>query len=892
VTRRAAVLSVAFGLLAPASLVLALGLLLPARGQGQTLEEAVSELRQGQYEKALAALRELSGGQDAPAEARIAYARALMEVGRYEDAVRAVARTAGTAGSPELENVLGEGLYALGRVQEAEDAFRRALAASARDRHTARLNLGILLWNRGEREPALDLFDSFIDLYNRSSGSLTADELMAVGTAVRYLGVRNPTLHHDALMAFDDAAEVDRADPRPALLAGELFLEKYRATDARDSFREVLGRNPRDPRALLGQARILDFEGVGGAVELVGRALEVNPRYVEARAFLAVLHLKTEDHDRALEEALRALEVNPNHLEALTVLAACHFLAGDKVEFQEVLGRVRSLNPAYPDLYTATAELAVSQRLYEEAVELAGMAVALDSTSWRAWGVLGMNQLRTGAVDEGRRSLERAFAGDPFNPWYKNTLDLLDTFVRYERIETPHFEIFVHQREAGLLGPYAALFAEEAYAALRERYGQEPATPIRLEIYPSHADFSVRTLGMTGLGALGVSFGSTLVMDSPSARDPGGFNWASTLWHEVAHAFHLAMSNHRVPRWFTEGLAVHEQRVAREHWGHRPGPGWLRAYERGQLHPVSRLNEGFVRPEYPEQVVHSYYQASLVLELVEERWGLEGVLAMLRGYREGKPDDRVLREVLGQTPGELDETFRAFVRDRLGSRMDAVAPLRSDVGEEFFHGAADLDRLRALAGTNPGSFFVRLSLGRALAEAGRLHEAEAELEAALRLFPEYGGEDGPLLYLARIREERGDLRGAARALQQMGSLGETLHSVHVQEARLWSEAGDTEAAARALEKVVEVIPFDLEAHRKLADLYGVLGDHRGAVRERGAVLALDPPDRAEAHFRLALALVGAGDRTEARSQVLRALEIAPNFEEALELLLELRRESP
>jgi len=67
-----------------------------------------------------------------------------------------------------------------------------------------------------------------------------------------------------------------------------------------------------------------------------------------------------------------------------------------------------------------------------------------------------------------------------------------------------------------------------------------------------------------------------------------------------------------------------------------------------------------------------------------------------------------------------------------------------------------------------------------------------------------------------------------------------------------------------------------------------LGEWNGAVSERRAVLALDPADRADAHFRLARAHFRAGERAEARTQVLRALEIAPSYEAALDLLLELR----
>ena len=51
-------------------------------------------------------------------------------------------------------------------------------------------------------------------------------------------------------------------------------------------------------------------------------------------------------------------------------------------------------------------------------------------------------------------------------------------------------------------------------------------------------------------------------------------------------------------------------------------------------------------------------------------------------------------------------------------------------------------------------------------------------------------------------------------------------------------------------------------------------------------------DRAAAHFQLARVLHRSGHAAAARSAVLAALEIAPNYEEALDLLLELRRERP
>jgi tetratricopeptide (TPR) repeat protein len=869
---------------------LCLGLLVPAAAGAQALSDAQARLRAGEYEEALASFRTLSRSAPESPEILRAYARALAEVGRYDEAQEILKRPDGEAASADLENVLGEIHFAVGEWSLAEEAFRRAMDAGAVDANVARKNLGVLLWQRGDQGEALVLFDAFIDLYNQAAGTLSAEDLMAVGVAVRYLGVTNPALFQDALMAFDDAAAVDPQAFEPDLLAGELFLEKYRATDAREAFREVLQRNPRQPRALLGQARILDFEGVGGAVDAVRAALEVNPRYADARAFLAGVYLKTWEYAGARREAREALEVNPSHLGALSVLAAANFLEGDSTSFREVRDRIHTLNPVYSDLYAVMAEQAAAQHQYATAVQLAGHAVDLDSTSWNARGILGMNQLRTGDMESARANLEKAFAGDPYNPWYKNTLDLLDTFSHYDRFDTPHFRIFIHERESELLAPYVTASAERAYAGLEERYGVEPPVPIRLELFPSHADFSVRTLGIPGLGALGVSFGSTLVMDSPSARNAGEFNWSSTLWHEVAHAFHLAMTRHEVPRWFTEGLAVHEQRVVRPDWGLKPTPAWLQAFDTGRLHPVSRLNEGFVRPDYPEQVGFSYVQASLVLDLIESRFGLSAVLAMMEGYREGKTDAEVFPEVLGESVEGFDDTFDSYVRDRFGPRIDATAPPGEGMGGMAgFHGAGqDLESLRALVAGNPRSFLARLALGKALFQDGQLDEAEDQLRQALRLFPEYGGPDSPYLYLAHIHRERGELARAAQALQQLGGLNESLPEVHLEEADLRLELGEHQAAARALERAVEIAPFQVEPHVSLAELYEELGEDQGAVRERRAILALDPADRAGAYYRLARALLRVGDLEDARTQVLRALELAPTYDAALELLLELR----
>jgi Tfp pilus assembly protein PilF len=52
---------------------------------------------------------------------------------------------------------------------------------------------------------------------------------------------------------------------------------------------------------------------------------------------------------------------------------------------------------------------------------------------------------------------------------------------------------------------------------------------------------------------------------------------------------------------------------------------------------------------------------------------------------------------------------------------------------------------------------------------------------------------------------------------------------------------------------------------------------------------MNPHDLADAHYRLAKALFAAGDKGKSREQLLYALEIAPHYREAQQLLLEIVR---
>jgi uncharacterized protein HemY len=107
--------------------------------------------------------------------------------------------------------------------------------------------------------------------------------------------------------------------------------------------------------------------------------------------------------------------------------------------------------------------------------------------------------------------------------------------------------------------------------------------------------------------------------------------------------------------------------------------------------------------------------------------------------------------------------------------------------------------------------------------------------------------------------------------------------------RLLKEAGVTDPAKLrpAYERLVALDPFDPDAHATLGRLAVARNEPDVASREFRAVLALGPVDPAAAHTDLAESLLKAGRKADAKRETLAALEIAPSYERAQKLLLDL-----
>ena len=186
---------------------------------------------------------------------------------------------------------------------------------------------------------------------------------------------------------------------------------------------------------------------------LANRALAVNPNSIDARNILAEIAILDGDYDRASEILTAALQINPVYERSLANLATVHHLRGDQDAFAQLELIAQQTNPQCGDFYVGLAENCIYRFRYADAVAFCMQAVTRERDNWRAYALLGSNILRLGRIDDARRYLERAYEGDPFDIFARNSLELLDDYAGFETVESEHFSLLINRTESAVLSP-------------------------------------------------------------------------------------------------------------------------------------------------------------------------------------------------------------------------------------------------------------------------------------------------------------------------------------------------------------------------------------------------------------------------------------------------------
>lgn len=874
-------------LLAPLSPVLAQDD--PELTGDSALIRAEQLLLNGSY-AAAAEMFQMSDGLDRT-DGLIGASRAYFMTGNYQRAEGVVADAIEDddyASFPLLSTQLAEVKRATGQSAAALEIFEAVMEGLPEPPVRTLAQYGSLLQFKGQRSEAYRVLDRVVQRYN-SGLVFTSEDVAMVALASWLMGN-----FYDANSLFDEATRANPNNLEAHTLWADLFLEKYNASDAERGYQEALEINSRYVPALVGIARVVGDE------RSLQRALAINPNSISALETYGQLLMMNGREDEAMAYFTQVLALNPESLTTLSILAAQAALNERMDEYENYYEQVQAFSPGNAEFLGDIADAFGNNYRFTEAVEYAREALEADPEYWQGYTLLGNNLIRLGEEEEGKASLEISFENDPFNVMTSNMLKVFDTLETYATLESENFKVHMSEQDADILWPYLEPLLEEAWSTLTAKYDFEPEGKVLIEVFENTEDFAVRSVGLPDIGPLvGICFGKVVTLISPDTLTA---NWQEIVWHEFMHVITLQMTDNRMPRWLSEGISVWEEREGRPYWGRSQGLDLVRAADQGKLLPVADLNSGFSGARNNADLSFAYFQSYLVVDYIAKQYGFEKLVELIKQYAFIKDDAERFREVFAMSVDEFDAGFRGWIDQRVDEinvyvhtedvpdegegHGHGIRENSSAILAELYNNASLKQHMRSRIEENPRDFQAYLQLGIVLFKEEAFEEARAHLETAHDMLPSYTGYPSPALVLSQIYEREGNRE---MQLQWLERLLENLQhdygsAIILAEAAL--EAGDMERVNYYIDRAIQVDPYRQDVHLLKARYADTVNDTELAVTEYEVLMKLEISDPVEARTNLAEAYLNNGQVSEAKQNILYALEQAPSFQRAQQLLLD------
>ena len=178
----------------------------------------------------------------------------------------------------------------------------------------------------------------------------------------------------------------------------------------------------------------------------------------------------------------------------------------------------------------------------------------------------------------------------------------------------------------------------------------------------------------------------------------------------------------------------------------------------------------------------------------------------------------------------------------------------------------------------PGMFRPRVNLALEYVKQDREEEALRELDAALRIKPDYAD---AWVELGNIRHARGDLSGAEEAYARALSFSPSLEGAYYNLGNIYHQQGRQAEAIEQYRQALRRHPGFARAHNNLGQACEANGQPEQALTEYRAALDADP-GLAQAWYNLAALTEKMGDTGQARAAYFEAYQLLvddPEFDE-------------
>ena len=811
--------------------------------------------------------------------------RALYESGKYQEAEKTAAEQVEKGvWNERWPRLLIRCQMTTGKYKEANETYQAAIK-----RYPTSLTLRMLgieaMQLAGLEEAASQAKAQMMVLMQTApSRYASRDNMVAMG---RYFAMRGEDARQILELFYDRVRDSDPRHLRAHLATAELALSKNDYKVAADTLRQAEEIRPDDPDVHYLLARAWETSDTQKANASLARALELNPKHIPSLLMTADAAIDREQYEAATSTLREVLKINPHQQEAWALMAVLAHVRGDFEVEEKMRTAALSTWRQNPNVdYLIGKKLSQKYR-FEEGAAYQRRAMEFDSGFMPARLQLAQDMLRLGYDEIGWELARQVANDDPYNAVAINLMNLNGRIESFQVLQDDDIHVRMESGEADIYGDAVLDLLKQAKRELCEKYEVEPRAPIVVEIFPQQKDFAIRTFGLPGgAGFLGVCFGRVITANSPASQGESPSNWESVLWHEFCHVVTLEKTKNRMPRWLSEGISVYEERQRDPSWGESMTPIYREMMLGEALTPVSQLSAAFLNPPSPIHLQFAYYESSLVVEYLIERHGLESLKSILDDLGEGL----VINDALARNVGsleKLDVEFAEYAREiaaNFGKEADWSR-------EEMRENPTEQDLL-AWVDEHPNSYWGLRGLADLYVRSDRLKEAKQTLEKLRDLGCATGESGDPLMRLASVYRQLGEIEKEREALEEFISLScDSLPALRrlIEIAR---EQDQWESVAMYADQILAINPLLPEGHQALSEAAERLDRPGDAVRALGSLAQMDPVDPAGIDFRLARAFAQLDDTDRAKHHVLRSLEEAPRYRDAHRLLLDLVASPP
>ena len=687
-------------------------------------------------------------------------------------------------------------------------------------------------------------------------------------------------------LAYDRARRDNPNIIDSSIATAELALEKQDYALALGSLEKAVEVEADNPLVYFLLSRALGPTDPARAAAALEKALELNPNHLLTRLFLAERLIDQEQYDAAREQLVQVLQVNPRHSQAWAYMAVIAHLEND-LSGEQAWHTIASQWPEEDADVDYWIGLKLSQKYrFTEGATYQRRALVKNPLHTRARIQLSQDLLRLGKEKEGWQLADAVNQQDQYDIVAHNLVTLRDRLAGFRTLERDGFVVHMDRREATIYGERVLALLSRARQSLATKYDVTLREPIHVEIFPDQRDFAIRTFGLPGgAGFLGVCFGSVITANSPASQGDQPSNWEAVLWHEFCHVVTLQKTNNKMPRWLSEGISVYEENQADAGWGQSMSAAYREIILGDGLTPVSQLSGAFLAPPSPLHLQFAYFESSLVVEYLVENYGLETLKRILLDLSVGMPINESLQRYTGSLK-LLDQEFENYARARAKSLAPGLDFSAQELPEQ-----QDAGSWNAWQQAHPDNYLGLTAYAAWWMKQEKWDQAEKPLRRLLELFPEDISSGNAHQLLSIVLREQGATEQERPLLEDWIARDGEILPPRLRLLEIYEQKEDWARVDQLAQSVLAINPLRSDPHEQLLAAAHARGEKVRTIEPLSALLEMSPVDPAAFHYQLADALLADGQPKLARRHVLWALENAPRYRQAQQLLLQLSDEA-